>query len=652
MCPASRLRPLVLPVLVLLTSLLPLSAAGQGGGLTEFAATGVLRDPAGAPVPCCDVLVVVRQPGTPDTFSQVLTRTRGDGSFRAEGLLCDPGLNLEVVAQPRCCSGESEPRDISGCLDPDTGGPLEELQLGDVICGDAPQTDRTLLFGRSVCRDGLFLEPVSDCGILARQDGTTPVAFTWTDDDGAWELCVDCNPAFPPVPWEVEAQCCELFETADTEDCPERREVDTFVCDPCPDPPCEEPREVQVSGRVVCPDPAGGPPTPIADCVVQLQAFDNCMSGPPPVEVVTDSDGNWTACLPCPLEEDCRLDTETWTVQAFPECCPNGVQVLTVEGCPPEVTMPDNACPPSPVGTECILEDACATGETRVSGQLICRDPLGAPLPIPDCTIVAQCPGGVPITAVTDSEGRYELCFPCDCDRASIIAECCDAQTVFDLTGCPREVVQDLECVNCPPPPRPCPPPDAVQVTGFVGCAQSGGVTPLAGCAVVLQPHDVTGMPLEPVTTVSEGDGRYTACVPCGDDGLALIQALSECCGTDTERMVDGCPETAEMDPLLCDDCSPCPSGMTRIQGRVHCRGAGGVAGCTVRIVVPTCDGPETYRSVTDSEGRYRLCVPCPCDGEVVTVVSECCDGRTRRLVEDCGPITPMRTIFCSTGCR
>jgi len=637
----------------LLCGLLALSITpgAQAQGTLTFAASGRLLDATGAPVPCCDVDVQVRT-ADGSILSRDVARTRGDGSFRADGLVCDPSLDLQVVAVPRCCTGESEPRDITGCVDPNTGGPLEELDLGDVFCDGAPATNRTLLTGRTVCRDGVFLEPVADCAIHLRPiDLGLPGGFTWTEADGSWELCADCNSAFPPPERIVEAQCCGVEEVVSFPDCPERQVVPNFVCDPCPEPPCDEPRDIEVRGRVLCPDPGGGPGEPVPDCRVQVTGFTDCMEQFGPFEAITEADGTWTLCMPCPLGEDCTVSSG-WQIQALPDCCPNGQVSETILGCPPVVQLPDNRCPLDPLGG-CALEGGCATGETRVSGTVTCRDPAGNSAPVPDCPIMISCPGGVPVETVTGPDGSYSACVPCaGCDFAVVSALCCAAQTTVDLLGCPGQATADLTCTACPPPPRPCPPPDAVRVTGLVACSQGdGSITPLAGCAVTLAPVSATGMPLDPIVTTTTGDGAYADCVPCGPDGLSELTVSAECCGVETTIPVDGCPETLAIDPLLCDRCSPCPDGMTRLQGRVHCRGTGPVAGCRVRINLPTCDGDEIYFATTDEQGRYRLCLPCPCPGEVVRVTSECCDGTTVRVIDDCGPITPMRTIFCGSGC-
>jgi hypothetical protein len=628
--------------------------SAQAQGTMGFSAAGRLLGPGGEPVPCCDVVVQVRMPGPGgDVFSEDVARTRGDGTFLADDLFCAPDLDLEVVAIPICCDGESAPVPIVDCLDPNTGLPLDELQLGDVGCLDAPMTGRSLLTGLTVCRDGVFLEPVADCAMLLRfTDLVDDGGLTWTGADGTWEICTDCDAGGFSPDRTVVAQCCDETQIVSTDGCPERVEVPDFVCEPCPVPPCDQPREIEVHGRVLCADPGGGPPTPIADCPVEVRAFNDCMEEVGPFDVVTDADGRWVVCLPCPVNEDCRQQPNL-RIQANATCCVNGSTSEIFEGCAPVLQLRDKLCQIIPPGDDCRVAPSCAAGESLVTGTLTCIDGGGSPVPVADCPITVACPGGVTVDAVTASDGSYSACVPCaGCDSALVTAACCDAQSSADLTACPAVARADLACVDCPPPPRPCPPPEAMQVGGSVLCSQGdGSVTALAGCEVTLAAVSAGGLPLDPIVTTTAGDGSYLDCVPCGPDGLSELTATADCCGAQMTLPVDGCPETQALDPLLCEGCSPCPDGMTRIQGRVHCRGSGSVAGCTVRINVTTCEGEEVYFAETDSEGRYRLCAPCPCAGTDVRVTAECCAGTTVRAIDACGPITPMRTIFCGSGC-
>ena len=124
----------------LLLALAVPSASAQDA--LPFSASGRVLGPTGEPVACCLVRVTVVDAGG-NLFSQSTARTRSDGSFVATNLFCSPAIGLEVRAEPTCCTAESEPVPLGDCVDPLTGEPLENVDLGDVVCGDEPEVFRT-----------------------------------------------------------------------------------------------------------------------------------------------------------------------------------------------------------------------------------------------------------------------------------------------------------------------------------------------------------------------------------------------------------------------------------------------------------------------------------------------------------------------------
>src|SRR5207244_7042915 len=116
-----------------------------------------------------------------------------------------------------------------------------------------------------------------------------------------------------------------------------------------------------------------------------------------------------------------------------------------------------------------------------------------------------------PVLTTTDADGSYTACFTCSgCGAVTVTAVCCGASNSALISTCPSEVTVDVICRSCPtvPPPRPCPPPDAVQASGQVTCAQGAGTgTPLAGCTVDLVGLDPSGNPVSTATAVTAGRG-------------------------------------------------------------------------------------------------------------------------------------------------
>jgi hypothetical protein len=710
--------------------------------------------PVPQPVPCCDVLVTMT-PASGGAGTTGTGRTRGDGTFSVRVDCPIPTEPYVIIAEALCCGGQSAPQTIDSCIDPATGGP-RTVDVGDIGCANPPNTGRTLLEGSVVCRSGGLVEPVADCSILIERSPMEQY-FTRTDSMGNWEACVACGPGTVNA-YTVTAQCCDQSRVVDVVDCPERQTVDTFVCDPCPVPPCPDTTEIEVRGRVLCQGPL--PPTPVPGCTVQITTQSG-NGDPGEVRLaVTDANGEYTSCVRCLAGET----NPQWLVLTQPQCCfSSTLTTNVVTGCPPQVTLIDDPCAPPPGGT--CGPPACPTGRAEVTGVVTCLDPTGVPRPVADCevviqpepcidadgdgrcdppceeirvftdsngrysacvacpdcfsvtvtaaccgaqqfrdltcttvnvvdldcrgpcppdpvpcspnefevfgrvtcaegmagslrgvadcTVTAQCPGAPAVSAVTDANGFYTLCYPCaTCPALTVTAECCGAtRTITPPTPCTRTRA-DLDCGACVPP-RPCPSPPGVEASGLLRCVQAGIATPIGGCPIVLTARDAAGMPLPPVTTVTNADGLYVECVPCGPSGLSSIEAQATCCDASTTTPVVDCPETAVLEPLLCSDCTPCPPGYTRLQGRVRCRGGGVVPDCGIVIVLETCaGGVQVYTATTDRQGRYRACVPCACPGTVIRVIATCCDGTRTVPVDDCGPITPVPTLFCRTPCR
>jgi hypothetical protein len=421
-------------------------------------------------------------------------------------------------------------------------------------------------------------------------------------------------------------------------------------CDPtsCAGLPTCATAEKQVRGRVTCLDPLfPGGRRPVADCLVLVEG-QGCIDADgdticellcPTVRGFTDVNGDYSFCLPC---------AECTGVVVTATCC----GVTRTEALPTDcgtTTVVDLDC--GDCGT---TGGPCGPDARQVNGFVTCPEGSpGTPTPVPGCGVRLTCPGsGEETVAWTDESGWYEACLPCPaCDAFVAEALCCgEVRTLADPTC--AGVRQDFECGSCDSILGHCPGPPAVRASGVVRCVQSSGDTPLAGCTVTLTGEPAGGGPPVVATAVTDGAGRYEACLDCVDGaGLTSLTATSACCGTSVTDPVDGCPAAQELPPLDCRDCSPCPVGFTRLQGRVHCRGGGPVEGCAVRVLIDTCDGPEILLLTTDSEGKYRACVPCPCEGSVLRVTAGCC-GATRAVpIDACGPITPVPTLTCPVPC-
>lgn len=605
-----------------------------------------LAEPAAPPVPLpdCDVEIIVI-PGCSPVPETHVVRTDATGRY----VLCRPCPStgdcpyFTVQARSLCCTADTDPQYFVGCP--------PRLDMPDVVCLAEPGTScfaggpcgpgETLVQGIVHCDidadgDGV-LDPIPGCPVTIQPDcpGGAPPITVVTDANGFYSACVQCGGCASIT---ATAGCCGASSTTGgTLDCSLTQVLD-ITCTTCVAPPCS-PLETLVQGIVRCDVDADGDTLldPVPDCDVRIQP--DCPGGAPPMTVRTDANGFYSACVTC---AGCQSITATAeccgasTRQGPPlDCAATQVLDINCTGC----GLPPNPC--APTGLE-------------IHGIVTCSR-IGSTEPLAGCVVEMRCLGSPdpPITATTTADGSYSACFPCPtCPSIVVTATCCGATRTISPTTCYREQV-DFDCDACAPP-RPCPgPPDGVEVRGFVTCAGPGRPTALAGCEVELVASDgATLMP--PVTAVTTGDGSYVACVPCPAAGLASIEARSTCCsGSSITPFAGDCPERATLADVACSDCTPCPPGMTRVEGRVHCRAGGGVAGCPVVIAVQTCTGLRLFPTITDAEGRYRACVPCACarDG-FIRATAGCCDAT--RVVEPgrCGPVTPIPTLFCAAPCR
>jgi hypothetical protein len=321
------------------------------------------------------------------------------------------------------------------------------------------------------------------------------------------------------------------------------------------------------------------------------------------------------------------------------------------------VSLPELLCDPGPAGCPPDVRP-CGDTHVKVAGLLTCLDAgTGERRPVPYCDLLVTPTDCVslPVTVTTGPDGRYEACVECELDCTSVIVEsaCCGAADAAPFaTPCPPEVTLDLRCDDCTdlPVPRDCPLPEAILVRGDVICASTGlGV---AAFRVEIGGFDLGGDPLEPVIAVTDASGTYRACVPCGA-GVAELEIQSSC-GPSFVVPVDGCPAELDVPEVIeCADCDPCPGGLTRVQGRLLCRGGGPVAGCAVTIEGTACGDVFSVEVVTDARGRYEACVPCPCprDGPV-RVTAACCGSSTTVERFRCRSVTPVRPLFCHRPCR
>jgi len=599
----------------------PLPCNVPGGGLTV---RGRILDPAAVPqdgVACCAIVIdVIFAPG--DSERRRL-RTRSDGTF-STCFECRPVLPapIQIMVQPECCAAFAERR-LQSCVDP--GGNGVVVDVGDLTCADLPVTNSTALMGTVMCRSGALLEPVADCSILVdafpSRNGVDGYSVTRTDVNGDYEICLPCSRDALMVN-RVEAQCCGASERPDVIPCDERHRVPTMVCDPCPVPPCNLPEELEIRGMLGCDVDGDGDVDPIAGCNVALSLVGMLGNIVHDVTVTTNPDGAYSACVPCPADDDFA----GWTIVAQPECCSETFS-QRVLGCPPHIDLGFQSCCPSGGG--------CPAFQTRVRGRLTCVDGAGLH-PVPGCTISiqpAQC-GASPVTVVTDANGEYSACVSCaGCDTAFVFAQCCVAETVVPIS-CANESVVDLTCQRCPALPA-CP--GEQEVHGRVTCRDALNVPqPMAGCEVVVS------CPGNTVVATTDANGNYVACLPC--DQCVDISVVAGCCNasalvTATPNCV---PLTANLDCGACVPPQPCP-GEQEIRGRVTCLDAGGrpqpIAGCEVRV--ECANDPDINATVTtDASGAYVACLPCNAC-LVVRATALCCNASTVvQLSPTCPPVT------------
>lgn len=605
-------------------------------GMTAL--TGLVECRSGTllePVADCSILVRDAS-GAPRT----VTRSAADGTW--DLCVACPVFNDVMFVETQCCD-DLQAVPIVGC---------PEVQPTDtVVCNPCPvppcpSAREVEIVGNVHCSvdadgDGV-LDPMAGCPVQLTYSmgcgSAPPPEVVVTDAAGDWRTCVPCPASGDCTTWSLtyEATCCASgVQTTGIEGCPPSVRVGDLVCSTTPPGDCSArcpSGEAVVRGRVTCADPVTGDPVPVQTTVSIAPLCS------PSFVVDTDPDGYYTACVPCPCGE----------VRVTAQSC--GASATRPVQCGIENVI-DLSC-----GTCSTLPNPCAP-EMTVSGRVTCDDFVGGggTRGMPDCPVVIECRVGTgpTITVVTDANGDYEACYPCGpCTNLLITPTCCAAsQEIVPVLAC-EAVRVDLHCGDCQPA-RPCAGPESVQVTGLVHCAQPGGPVPIGGCDVALRGLDAAGNEVSSATTATIGSGQYGACLSCAGGSLALIEATAGCCGAQVLEPVVGCPPTQTLSDLECTNCSPCPPGMTRIQGRVRCRGGGVVPACPLRIFVPQCAGPElVFEAFTDDQGNYRLCVPCPCPGGVVRVTTYCCPATRAVQADSCGPIFPVPTIFCDTPCR
>jgi hypothetical protein len=162
----------------------------------------------------------------------------------------------------------------------------------------------------------------------------------------------------------------------------------------------------------------------------------------PPIQVVTDAQGHYEACVPC-APPACAL----WNIVVESGCCPGSV-MQPVQGCPPEFAMPPIVC------GNC-GQQPCPPGQTKVSGVVLCDNGT----PMPNCPVSIHTEGcGVvnpPIQVGTDAQGHYEacvLCGPPQCALWNIVVEsgCCPVTLMQPVQGCPPEIpMPAIVCNGC-----------------------------------------------------------------------------------------------------------------------------------------------------------------------------------------------------------
>lgn len=650
--------------LVLLCALaLPFTASAQTDpGKTLV--TGQVTCDRHKPLEGCEVVVEAWY-GTRTERVVVVTDARGN--FFAH-LPCPPDrMHPEWKIEVRACCGAAWSTRVVGCP--------PQIQVPVLNCPDCdkPPADfpcgrgQTLILGHVLCGMG---DPKPDCPVrIVIRDRRNPLSqhvfFGRTDACGAYKICVPCPPPDRKLELVVETDCCpEKLGPIPFADCRPLLPLPPLMCKDCDKPqPCA-PGETLVRGRVVCRgnDPTMPPIRPMPNCPVLVEAF--CMLDNRPLfsaEVGTDPDGFYSVCVPCPV--GCRHVK----IVATPLCCKGTAESILFD-CLPVLPMPDVLC-------DCGATQPCPPGNTTVKGLVLCagQHPGTPPTPNPGCPVLVEAFCVIdnrPLfrgEAITDHDGSYSLCVPCDssCPHMKIVAtaQCCNVTAETILRDCPTEtLIPDMVC-DCGTP-QPCPT-DHTKLNGRILCATSdpNRSDPAPGCPVHVEVwcgHTV----IFSAEVTTDHDGYWSVCAPCGNCPDRRVVVTAGCCTGSAEEMVRGCPAEYGLQDLVCD-CAPppgpCPDpSQTKVSGDVLCapdptkpRELVPVPDCDVTITVESCGVNTTYTVITDAHGHYEVCIPCDpaCLQQHVTVVPGCC--RTYNVVEawthKCLPELVMPAAHCES---
>jgi hypothetical protein len=501
--------------------------------------------------------------------------------------------------------------------------------------------DSTRLMGCVVCPNGDY-RPGCDVEVRLFDSNTADpfdILHTRTNECGCYAICIPCPPASAAWAVEVRALCCGgSFGPVPLQGCPPVFPLPAIVCPDC-EPSCP-PGHVRAEGQVVC---ANGVPVP--GCEVRLAA--GCAGHQhPPVIAMTDGQGFFRACVPCPP------DCSDWTLRAVATCCGNFSSV-DVQGCPQGVQLAPIVCDPCPL--------RCDSGETLVEGGVFChfggpgRPPI--PMPVPDCDVrirAFDCNGDIVLEEIvtTDPRGHYELCVPCACPPSHVeaVALCCGAAQVAPLDGCP--LVMRLPNLVCPGPcGHPCPAAGQTRVSGRVLCDNG---TPMPNCPVMIHTEGC-GTVNPPIQVGTDAQGYYEACISCFPNSCPdwHIVVESGCCPVTLMQPAHGCPPEVQMPAIVCSNCGqqPCPTGQTMVRGVVACDNGTPMPNCPVMIHTEGCGTVNPPIQVTtDAQGHYEACVPCfpnTCPGWHVVAESGCCPGSVMHPVQGCPPEVQIPPIIC-----
>jgi hypothetical protein len=401
--------------------------------------------------------------------------------------------------------------------------------------------------------------------------------------------------------------------------------------------------EVELSGRVL--DVTGAP---LACCDLEIEIDTYNPTGPIIIHTRTDTEGNYSICFAC----EPGVNEVFVTVRAL--CCGTEVEAQFLD-CPESYVMPDLVCANTPV-----------TDQIVVRGRVECRNILGLPEGVAGCTVQVHgyCDGGwgEVVTAVTDGNGYYEVCFPCPVNCQGelylrAIPQCCQGIVTYTSEDpCPAEI--EMPIVVCPGdcPDLPCPGGETL-IKGNVKCEDPwGGLNGLPGCNIEItiqggasECYDY----LETYQVETDIDGDYELCVPCPPDcDVWTVDVHAGCCGETLIQTVEGCPPTVAFGDINCGPCPtgpPCDAGETLIGGMVACPDGTPVADCTVRIESANCLPPPGIHATTDENGLYSVCVPCAnCpDPTWITIHADCCGAFVRTEISCTDPINEVPPLIC-----